>query len=126
MRAMVSGRRICLPSCLPPFISISITWPMSWAEMRSPTGGLRISAHDMGQVMLMLMNGGRHEGKQILRPDTIARMFARQWSYDGKGGNGDSYRGLFNCWGLGNQQFPDRPGTGMQLVEGGGFPAVGH
>ena len=92
----------------------------------SPTGGLRISAHDMGQVMLMLMNDGLHQGRQILKPATIARMFSRQWTYDGKGGNGDTYRGLFNCWGLGNQQFPDRPGTGMQLVEGGGFPAAGH
>jgi CubicO group peptidase (beta-lactamase class C family) len=90
----------------------------------SPTGGLRISAHDMGKVMLMLMNDGVHEGRQILRPATLARMFTRQWTWDGKGGNGDSNRGLFNCWGLGNQQFPDRPG--MQLVEGGGIEAVGH
>jgi CubicO group peptidase (beta-lactamase class C family) len=86
----------------------------------SPTGGLRISAHDMGKVMLMLINGGRHEGKQILKPATLARMFERQWTYDGKGGNGDTSNGLFNCWGLGNQQFPDR------LVEGGGFAGVGH
>ena len=92
----------------------------------SPTGGLRISAHDMGQVMLMLMNDGVHQGRQILKPATIAQMFARQWTYDGKGGNGDSLHGLFNCWGLGNQQFPDRPGSGLQLVEGGGFAGAGH
>ena len=30
--------------------------------------------------------------------------------------------GFFNAWGLGNAQFPDRPG--MRLVEG--FEAVGH
>jgi hypothetical protein len=51
-------------------------------------------------------------------------MFARQWTYDGKGGNGDSYRGFYQAWGIGNQQFPDL--AGMQLVEGGGFAAVGH
>lgn len=90
----------------------------------SPTGGLRISAHDMGRVMLMLMNEGVHQGRRMLKPATIAQMFARQWTADGKGGNGDTYRGLFNCWGLGNQQFPDS--AGMQLVEGGGFAAVGH
>ena len=83
----------------------------------------------MGQVMLMLMNDGVHQGRsgdsrRILKPATIAPCSSRQWSADGKGGNGDTYRGLFNCWGLGNQQFPDRPG--MQLVEGGGFEAVGH
>jgi CubicO group peptidase (beta-lactamase class C family) len=92
----------------------------------SPTGGLRISARDMGTVMRMLMNGGMHEGKRILQQATLDRMFSRQWTYDGKGGNGDSLDGLFNCWGLGNEQFPDDPATRTRLVEGGGFAAVGH
>jgi CubicO group peptidase (beta-lactamase class C family) len=92
----------------------------------SPTGGLRISAHDMGVVMLMLMNGGVHEGKRLLKQATLDQMFTRQWTYDGKGGNGDSLGGLFNCWGLGNEQFPDDPATNTRLVEGGGFAAVGH
>jgi CubicO group peptidase (beta-lactamase class C family) len=92
----------------------------------SPTGGLRISAHDMGVVMLMLMHGGMHDGKRFLKASTLAQMFARQWTYDGKGGNGDSLDGLFNCWGLGNEQFPDDPATRTRLVEGGGFAAVGH
>jgi CubicO group peptidase (beta-lactamase class C family) len=93
----------------------------------SPTGGLRISAHDMGQVMLMLMNEGVHQGRRILKRSTIAAMFTRQWTHDGASeidGNGDTYHGLFNCWGLGNQQFPDR--VGMALVAGGGFAAAGH
>ncbi|MFC4930613.1 serine hydrolase domain-containing protein [Massilia sp. GCM10023247] len=89
----------------------------------SPTGGLRISARDMGVVMLMLMNGGVHAGRRILASDTLERMFARQWTADGKGGNGDTLDGFFNCWGLGNAQFPDQPG--LRLVEGG-FDAVGH
>ncbi|MGJ7915007.1 serine hydrolase domain-containing protein [Massilia sp. LXY-6] len=92
----------------------------------SPTGGLRISARDMGTVMRMLMNGGMHEEKRFLRQATLDRMFSRQWTYDGKGGNGDSLDGLFNCWGLGNEQFPDDPATRTRLVEGGGFTAVGH
>ena len=89
----------------------------------SPTGGLRISARDMGVVMRMLMNGGVHEGKRILQSATLARMFTRQWTADGKEGNGDTLDGFFNCWGLGNAQFPDRPGR--RLVEGG-FDAAGH
>jgi CubicO group peptidase (beta-lactamase class C family) len=92
----------------------------------SPTGGMRISAHDMGVVMRMLMNGGMHEGKRILNKATLDQMFSRQWTYDGKGGNGDSLDGLFNCWGLGNEQFPDDPATRTRLVEGGGFAAAGH
>jgi CubicO group peptidase (beta-lactamase class C family) len=92
----------------------------------SPTGGLRISAHDMGVVMRMLMNGGVHGGQRLLQQATLDRMFSRQWTFDGKGGNGDSLDGLFNCWGLGNEQFPDEPATRTRLVEGGGFAAVGH
>jgi CubicO group peptidase (beta-lactamase class C family) len=92
----------------------------------SPTGGLRISARDLGAVMLMLMNGGLHDGRRILEAATLAQMFARQWTWDGKGGNGDSPDGFFNCWGLGNAQFPDTPPLRTRLVEGGGFDAVGH
>jgi CubicO group peptidase (beta-lactamase class C family) len=92
----------------------------------SPTGGLRISARDLGAVMLMLMNGGLHDGRRILGHTMLAQMFARQWTWDGKGGNGDSLDGFFNCWGLGNAQFPDTPPLRTRLVEGGGFDAVGH
>ncbi len=89
----------------------------------SPTGGLRIAARDLGSVMRMLMHGGVHEGKQILQRATLARMFARQWTADGRGGNGDTLNGLFNCWGLGNAQFPDQP---RRRLVAGGFDAVGH
>lgn len=89
----------------------------------SPTGGLRISARGLGVVMRMLMNGGEHDGRRFLKTATLKRMFARQWTWDGKGENGDSLGGLFNAWGLGNAQFPDTPGSA--LVQGG-FDAVGH
>lgn len=88
----------------------------------SPTGGLRISARDMGTVMLMLLNGGVHAGRRMLKKTTLDTMFTRQWTADGKGKNGDTLNGLFNCWGLGNAQFPDQPGR--RLVAG--FEAVGH
>jgi CubicO group peptidase (beta-lactamase class C family) len=84
----------------------------------SPTGGLRVSAAGLGKVMLMLINDGVHQGKRILAPATLRTMFARQWTDNGT--NGDTEHGLYRCWGLGNQQFPDR------LVEGGGYAGVGH
>jgi CubicO group peptidase (beta-lactamase class C family) len=90
----------------------------------SPTGGLRISARGMGTVMRMLMNGGVHDGRRLLKQSTLDLMFSRQWTYDGK--NGDTLNGLFNCWGLGNEQFPDQAANNTRLVEGGGFAAVGH
>jgi CubicO group peptidase (beta-lactamase class C family) len=82
----------------------------------------------------MLMNDGRHAGKQILKPGTIATMFGRQWTMtgDAKTGNGDRYHGLYHGWGLGNQHFLDVSAVkdgrayGDRLVEGGGFKGVGH
>lgn len=88
----------------------------------SPTGGLRISARGLGVVMRMLIQGGVHGNTRILRQETLERMFARQWTHDAARDNGATLDGFYRAWGLGNQQFPDRPG--MRLVEG--FDAVGH
>lgn len=92
----------------------------------SPTGGLRISAADMAKVMRMLANRGRHQGRQFLKEATVAAMLSRQWTFDGRGGNGDSNRNLFYAWGLGNQHFEDKPLTGHQVVAHGGFSGIGH
>lgn len=101
-----------------------------------PQGSLRISANELAQIMLMLMNKGRHGNRQILEPATVDAMFARQWTLagDGTNGNGDSdyFHGLYHAWGLGNQQFIDAStvkngrASGDRLVEGGGFTGVGH
>lgn len=99
-----------------------------------PQGSLRISAGELAQLMLMLMNGGYHRGRQILQPATVAAMLSRQWTLDADGGNGDSdnFHGLYHAWGLGNQHFldvsivKDGRASGDRLVEGGGFTGVGH
>jgi CubicO group peptidase (beta-lactamase class C family) len=83
----------------------------------SPTGGLRVSPADMGKLMLMMMNNGRHEGRVFLQPSSLAAMLKRHWTDDGK--NGDTENGLFGAWGLGNQHF-----TGMDETRK--FNAVGH
>lgn len=88
----------------------------------SPTGGLRISARDLGVVMRMLMAGGVHEGKRLLQLASVERMFARHWAYDGIGGNGNPLGSILSPRGLGNAHYPDRPG--MWLTPG--LDAVGH
>lgn len=105
-----------------PPVGTATAAPGSNATPFSPTGGLRISAPSMGVVMRMLMNGGVHGNTRLFQRATLERMFARQWTNDGK--NGDTLNGLYQAWGLGNQHFPDRPGMG--LVDGGGFEGVGH
>ncbi len=64
--------------------------------------------------------------QQLLQPASIALMFGRQWQLAPDGGNGDSERGLYRAWGLGNQQFDAVAGQGNGLVEGASFTAVGH
>ncbi|MGI4843292.1 MAG: serine hydrolase domain-containing protein [Janthinobacterium lividum] len=99
-----------------------------------PQGSLRISAGELAQIMLMLMNGGDHQGRRILKPETVATMLSRQWTLRPGSGNGDSdsFRGLYHAWGLGNQHFTDTSivgdgrASGDRLVEGGGFTGVGH
>jgi CubicO group peptidase (beta-lactamase class C family) len=86
----------------------------------SPTGGLRVTAHDLGVLMLMLMNGGVHQGRRILQASTLHTMFARAWTDTGT--NGDTLHGLYHAWGLGNQQFP----RAAPLVDGIAFDAAGH
>ena len=96
------------------------------ATVFSPTGGLRISATGLGKVMQMLLDGGRYQGRQMLQPASIALMFGRQWQLTPAGENGDSERGLYRAWGLGNQQFDAVAGQGNGLVEGASFAAAGH
>jgi CubicO group peptidase (beta-lactamase class C family) len=101
-----------------------------------PQGSLRISTADLAQIMLMLMNGGRHGNRQILAPQTVSTMFSRQWTLSttngSANGDGGSYHGLYHAWGLGNQQFTDTSivkdgrASGDRLIEGGGFKGVGH
>ena len=100
-----------------------------------PQGGARLSAAGLGKIMLMLMNGGKQDGKQILQVKSVEMMLSEQWRYDEKTDNGASgesgfggQKKLFNAWGLGTQRFLDisGPGEGDRLVEDGGFKAVGH
>jgi CubicO group peptidase (beta-lactamase class C family) len=90
----------------------------------SPTGGLRISAPDLGKIMLMLVNNGRHAGRQILQPASLAAMFGEQWRFSGS--NGATLNGLYHSWGLGAQRFADVRGNMGGMPKDGQFHAVGH
>jgi len=90
----------------------------------SPTGGMRLSAPDMGKIMLMLINNGQYGGKQILKPESLAIMFGEQWRFNG--GNGDTLKGLYYSWGLGTQRFADVRGNMGGMPKDGHFNAVGH
>ena len=100
--------------------------PGSNGTLFSPTGGLRVSAADLGTLMLMLLDGGRHQGKAFLTAQSMAAIFSTQWRYNPAAPNGDTHGGLFAHWGLGTQHFEDSAKAKSSLVEGGGYPASGH
>lgn len=105
--------------------------PGSNGTLFGPQGNCRLSAASLGKVMLMLMNGGMHEGKRILQKKSIDDMLDTQWRHQvAPNGtrNGDTSSDALNAWGLGTQHFLDisGPSRGDRLVAGGGFKASGH
>ena len=96
-----------------------------------PQGNCRLSAAGLGKIMLMLMNDGKLDGRQILQKASVDLMLAQQWRYDANLKNGSNgyggHQNAMNAWGLGNQHFLDITGAGSgdRLVESG-FKAQGH
>jgi CubicO group peptidase (beta-lactamase class C family) len=97
-----------------------------------PQGNCRLSAADLGKVMLMLMNRGRVDGVNFLSEASIDAMLAPVWVYDANAKNGNNsatpLAPQYNAWGLGVQHFTDRSAAsqGDRLVASGGFVATGH
>jgi len=96
-----------------------------------PQGNCRLSAAGLGKIMLMLMNDGKLDDKQILQKASVDLMLAQQWRFDANLKNGSNgyggHENAMNAWGLGNQHFLDVSGAGSgdRLVESG-FKAQGH
>ena len=101
-----------------------------------PQGNCRLSAAGLAQVMKMLMDGGKSNGKAILKKSSVDEMLKQSWRIDKSGtkGNNDGessfgqHKRFMNAWGLGNQHFLDisEGAAGDRLVAPGGFKAKGH
>ena len=102
------------------------------ATLFGPQGACRLSAADLGKVMLMLINEGVYEERQVLNAASVRVMLREQWRADPAGKDGDVISGggkqMMNAWGLGNQHFLNVSGSarGDRLVQNGGFTGVGH
>lgn len=90
-----------------------------------PMGSLRASVKDLCQFMLMLCNGGSSNGVQILKPETVERMFAPAWIYDPALENGDTCGNIMRCYGMGPHIFTN---TDMsdRIVADQDLPFAGH
>lgn len=88
----------------------------------SPQGGLRISAIDLARVGQMFLRNDGH----FLAADSIGKMLAPAWSYDGH--NGDSEDGYFCAYGLAVHilSAPRRDAACKDDPFGDGMPRFGH
>lgn len=93
-----------------------------------PQGRLRISVADLGVLLQMLLDEGRHGGRAFLQPASVRLLASEQWRFDGARPNGESGHDWALAWGLGVQRFTDTgsPGRGDRLVDGGGLGGWGH
>jgi CubicO group peptidase (beta-lactamase class C family) len=143
-RAEVNGKEVWQPTV--PWVAQVDDYSTSRPEPRAtpdyvigtngtlfgPQGNCRLSAADLGKLMLLLMNRGRVDGIRFLSEASIDAMLAPVWSYDANTKNGNNsatpVAPQYNAWGLGVQHFMDRSAKaqGDRLVAGGGFAAVGH
>ena len=89
-----------------------------------PMGSLRISINELCQIMLLLCNGGSYHGRQILKQETVDRMFTPVWTFDPEQKNGDNYADMMNCYGMGPHIFTNKAGD--KLVAGQNLPFAGH
>lgn len=112
--------------------------PGSNGTLFGPQGRLRISVADLGVILQMLLDDGRHRGQVFLRPESIRTLEREHWRRSREVPDGENVGAC--SWGLGVQRYtdrcegpqrvPDEPprarGRGDRLVEGGGFTGWGH
>lgn len=90
-----------------------------------PMGSLRISVNELCRIMSMFCHGGTLNGAEILKAETLEKMFTPVWTYDPNLKNGDTYLGLMNCYGMGPHIFTNRP-KGDKIVADRDLPFAGH
>jgi CubicO group peptidase (beta-lactamase class C family) len=77
--------------------------PGTNATLFGPHASLRISARDLGKILLMIINQGRYEGRQIVNLAALRQMLHDEWRFDPQRWNGDTGNGRYRAWGLGLQ-----------------------
>ena len=90
-----------------------------------PMGSLRISIEELTIFMQMLINNGTYNNIQILKKETIDKMFSSVWKYDPILKNGDTENGYLLNYGFGPQIFTNTK-NGDKLVDFQNLPFSGH
>ena len=94
------------------------------ATIFEPPGGLRISFHDLGNCLKMLLNRGNFNGTQIISEKSFDEMFSPHWVYNPKTKNGNTYDGVMMNYGLATYEL--KGGTPASLCKDYKIDLQGH
>ena len=95
------------------------------AGIFSPQGGLRVSPNELSQMLQMLMNRGKYNGKEILKPATVQLMEKPVWNYTPAQPNGDIENDAIESYGLALQYFSGT-GSTKPAPNRPDFDLIGH
>ena len=99
--AQIDDRPIELPNAT----QLANYRPGTNAGIFSPQGGLRVSPNELSHMLVMLMNRGKYNGKEILKPASIQLMEKPVWNYTPAQPNGDIDNDAIESYGLALQYF---------------------
>ncbi|MBQ9572207.1 MAG: beta-lactamase family protein [Acidaminococcaceae bacterium] len=95
------------------------------AGIFSPQGGLRVSPNELSQMLQMLMNRGKYNGKDILKPTTVQLMEKQVWQYNPAQPNGNIDNDAIESYGLALQYFSGT-GSTKPTPNRPDFDLIGH
>lgn len=79
---------ITVPSVLAPDVAVGYEFAGHWEAMpweymnTDPASTANATAPEMGNFLIMLLNGGRYKGRQVLSDGAVRQMLTRQFSND--------------------------------------------
>ena len=99
--------------------------PGTNAGIFSPQGGLRVSPEELSHMLVMLINRGKYNGREILKPATVQLMEKPVWNYTPAQPNGDIDNDAIESYGLALQYFSGT-GSTKPAPNRPDFDLIGH
>ena len=99
--------------------------PGTNAGIFSPQGGLRVSPNELTHMLVMMMNRGNYQGKQVLKAASVQLMEKPVWNYTPAQPNGDIDNDAIESYGLALQYFSGS-GSTKPAPNRPDFDLVGH
>ena len=99
--------------------------PGTNAGIFSPQGGLRASPNELSHMLVMLMNRGQYQGRQVLKPATVQLMEKQVWQYNPAQPNGNIDNDSIESYGLALQYFSGSSST-RPAPNRPDFDLIGH